>query len=430
MIVAGMVIHNRKPTRSDGPNNPMSFETFIIRRYLKIKHQRRLVPLITILSTLGVAVGVSVLVVVLAVMTGFQAELKARILGIESHIMIMRYNDWISDYDDIIAQIEKHSGVQSAAPYIYAQGMLRSASGVLGIQLKGIDPHRADIRIPVGRDRTLSQLIGATGPGDLEIGIVLGTVLADKLGLGVGDGVMLMVAGVRQSDPRRLPKMHRLRVLGVFDTGMHQYDGNIGFLHIEHLQRLSGITGLATGIEVRVDDVDRVDTIMPPITEALGTHYWATNWKQMHRNLFSMLALQKVVMFVIMTLIIIVAAFNIASALFMMVREKTKEIAILKAMGATDRSLKRIFLSKGIIIGLSGIALGVAGGLAVCWLLTRYQFVELPGDVYFLTTLPVLITWLDLGSIALGTLAVCIFASLYPARQAARMNPVDAIRFG
>jgi lipoprotein-releasing system permease protein len=408
----------------------MTFESFVIRRYLKIKHQRRLVPLITILSTLGVAVGVSVLVVVIAVMTGFQAELKARILGIEPHIMVMRYNDWVGDYDHLIARIETQAGVASAAPYIYAQGMLRSASGVLGVQLKGIDPQRADIRIPVGRDRNLSQLLAEDGPDDMEIGVVLGTVLAEKLGLGVDDGVMLMVAGAGQSDPRRLPKMHRLRVLGLFDTGMHQYDGTIGFLDIVQLQRVIGISDLATGIEVRVTDVDRADIIMSGITEDLGSQYWATNWKQMHRNLFSMLSLQKLVMFVIMTLIIVVAAFNVASALIMMVREKTREIAILKAMGATERSIKHIFLSKGIIIGLSGIAVGIAAGLAVCWLLARYHFVELPGDVYFLTTLPVRITWFDLGSIAIGTLAVCIFASLYPARQASRMNPVDAIRFG
>ena len=406
----------------------MSFESFVIRHYLKIKHQQRLVPIITILSTLGVAVGVSVLVVVLAVMTGFQAELKARILGIESHIVVMRYNDWISDYDQVVAQIEKVPGVRSASPYMYAQGMLRSAQAIMGIQLKGIDPDRADMRIPAGRGQNLSQLLGQTD--EMQMGVVIGTVLAEKLGLNAGDGVMLMVAGTRDGDPRRLPRMHRMKILGIFDTGMHQYDGNIGFLHIGQLQRLMGNSDLATGVEVRVDDVDQVESTMSDIMKALGVHYWATNWKQMHRNLFSMLALQKVVMFVIMTLIIVVAAFNVASALIMMVREKTKEIAILKAMGATDRNIKRIFMSKGIIIGISGIALGVAGGLAVCWLLAQYQFVELPGDVYFLTTLPVRITVFDLGSIVLGTLAVCIFASFYPARQASRMNPVDAIRYG
>ncbi len=408
----------------------MSFESLVIRRYLKIKHQRRLVPIITILSTAGVAVGVSVLVVVLAVMTGFQAELKARILGIESHIVVMRYNDWINDYNRIIAQIVKIPGVRSAAPYIHAQGMLRSARAIVGIQLKGIDPQRADIRIPVGRGRNLSQMLDQVEADDLQPGLVIGTVLAEKLGLKVGDGIMLMVAGGGNSDPRRPPRMNRMKVLGMFDTGMHQYDANIGFLHMRQLQRLTGGADSATGIEVRVDNVDRADAVMSDIMKNLGAHYWATNWKQMHRNLFSMLALQKVVMFVIMTLIIIVAAFNIASALIMMVREKTKEIAILKAMGATERSIERIFMSKGIIIGITGIALGVAGGLVVCWLLAQYQFVELPGDVYFLTTLPVRITWPDLVSIVLGTMAVCVFASLYPARQASRMNPVDAIRFG
>jgi lipoprotein-releasing system permease protein len=270
----------------------------------------------------------------------------------------------------------------------------------------------------------------AADPASLEIPAVLGAVLADKLKLSVGDGAMLMVAGGRQSDTHQLPRMHRIKVVGLFDTGMHQYDGSMGFIRMHDLQTMIGVTDLATGIEVRVEDPDQIESVSEDIITALGFQYWSNHWKQMHRNLFSMLALQKVMMYVILTLIIVVAAFNVSSALIMMVREKTKDIAILKAMGATQASLKRIFLGKGLVIGSVGICLGVAAGLLVCLLLARYEFIELPGDVYFLTTLPVQIEAMDLGAIIVGTMLICIFASLFPAKQAARMNPVDAIRYG
>jgi lipoprotein-releasing system permease protein len=408
----------------------MSFESFVARRYLRIKHERRMVPIITILATLGVSVGVMVLVVVIAVMSGFQSELKARILGIESHVLVMRFNEWIVGYDRIVEQVRQLPGVRSASPYIYAQGMLRSTAGVLGLQLKGIDPRTSHVQLTIQGTQNINALLESNDGESPEHKLVLGKVLAEKLNLTPGAGVMLMVAGARDSDPRRPPKMHRLKVVGLFDTGMHQYDANFGFVHIADLQNFMGIANTATGIEVKVDDVDRVEEFTGKITAKIGERFWVANWKQMHRNLFSMLGLQKVVMFIIMTLIIVVAAFNVASALIMVVREKTREIAIFKAMGATDRSMKKIFMVKGLIIGLSGIALGVFGGLSLCWLLSKYRFIELPGDVYFLTTLPVRITLFDMGCIILGALLICLTASLYPAAKAAKMSPVDAIRYG
>jgi len=242
--------------------------------------------------------------------------------------------------------------------------------------------------------------------------------------------VLLMVVGTRHANLRKLPRMKRLKVLGVFETGMHQYDGSIGYVHMNRLQEMIGIGDLATGLEVRLNDPDQVEVVADEIIQSLGYDYWVNHWKQMHRNLFSMLALQKILMYVILTLIIVVAAFNVASALIMMVREKTKDIAILKAMGASQGSLKRIFLGKGLAIGSAGVLFGVSAGLLVCLALARYPFIELPGDVYFLTTLPVEITAVDLGAIVLGTMMICIAASLYPANQAARMRPVDAIRYG
>jgi lipoprotein-releasing system permease protein len=407
----------------------MSFESFVLKRYLKVKHQRRLISLITLLATLGVAVGVMVLVVVIAVMTGFQSELKNRILGIEAHMLVMPYSGWLGDYQKALDKIAAVDGVENVTPFVFGQGMLRSAGGVSGLVLRGVDPQRTAIRLNTEGGKSLPQMLSADRDTP-ETGIVLGTVLAEKLKLKVGDGAMLMVVGGRQTDIRQLPRMHRLKVVGLFDTGMHQYDGTIGYVRMERLQRMVGIGDRITGFEVRVSDPDHVEDVTADIVLALGNKFWVNHWKQMHRNLFSMLALQKLMMYVILTLIIVVAAFNVASALIMMVKEKTKDIAIMMTMGATRRRLRKIFLGKGLVIGGMGIGIGVLAGLAVCWVLARYPFIQLPGDVYFLTTLPVELDLLDLGAIVMGTMVICATASLYPAIQASKMNPVDAIRFG
>ena len=406
----------------------MAFESFMVRRYLRVKHQRKLVPLITLLATFGVALGVMVLVVVIAVMTGFQSELKRRILGIEAHMIVMKYSEWIHDYQHLTDTIEQIDGVALAAPFIFTQGMLRSADGVSGTVLRGIDPKHTTVQVSTRGTRNLADMLSVDTQGD-ETGIVVGSVLADKLKLKVGQGALLMLVGNQQDQANRLPRMHRLRVTGIFETGMHQYDGSFCFVNLHHLQRLMRIGDYATGIEIRLVDPDRVDTLQYQIMSRIGIQFWSNNWKQMHRNLFSMLALQKIMMYVILTLIIVVAAFNITSALIMMVKEKTKDIAILKAMGATQKSLHKVFLSKGMLIGVLGILVGCAAGMLACLLLAHYQFIELPGDVYFLTTLPVQINPLDLVVIVVGTLVICMAASYFPARQAARMRPVDGIRF-
>ncbi len=410
----------------------MSFETFVARRFLKIKSRRKLVPLITILATLGVAVGVMVLIVVIAVMTGFQSELKRRILGIEAHLTVMRYNQWVENYQPEMRKVEQVPGVTSVQPLVYAQGMLRAAGGLSAVMLKGVDPERVRLQVHMVGDRDLDALLAQENTENASqgaTGVVLGKVLADKLKVGVGDGLLVMVVGAQQVDPRQLPAMQRLKVIGLFDTGMHQYDGVMGFVSLKRLQHMMGITNRAAGFEVRVNDVDHVEAIGRRILGQLGPNYWVSDWKYMHRNLFHMLGLQKLMMYVILTLIIVVASFNIASALIMMVKDKVKDIAILKVMGANSQSIQRIFLRKGLAIGLAGICLGCCGGLILYLILDRYPFIELPGDVYFLTTLPVRIAALDLAVIALGTLVICVAASVYPALQAARLKPVDGVRY-
>jgi lipoprotein-releasing system permease protein len=330
----------------------------------------------------------------------------------------------------LIATIDQVPGVASSSTYVLSQGMLRSPTDFSAAGLRGIDPQRSQIQVPIKGGHALAGLLAEDSRNNAEAGIVLGQVLADKLKVGVGDRLMMMVVGTHQKDPRILPGMNRLRVVGLFETGMHQYDGAIGFMNLFRLQKMLDVHDAVTGIEVRVKDVDRVEGVAGDIKSRLGIYFWTAHWKQMHRNLFSMLGLQKLMMYVILTLIILVAAFNIASALIMTVREKVKDIAILKVMGASHRSIQTIFLSKGLVIGMTGILIGLAGGLALCWVLSTYPFIELPGDVYFLTTLPVRISYVDIALIVLGTLTICAFASLYPAMKAARIRPVDGIRYG
>jgi lipoprotein-releasing system permease protein len=408
----------------------MSFVTFVARRHLKIRNQRKLVRLITLLATFGVGVGVMVLMVVIAVMTGFQSELRDRILGIEAHVTVMRYNDWMGDYPLHLDRIEALPEVSHAAPFIYSTGMLRSANGVTGVVLRGIDPRRSGIALGALNGGDLGRSLDQSDLEDAPPGIVLGAVLAAKLNIEAGDDLLLMVAGTQQANPRVLPRMQRLKVAALFDTGMHQYDGTMGFVNIHRLQEIIGVQDVVTGLEVRLHDPEMVEAASARILSLLGGAYWANHWKQMHRNLFSMLGLQKIMMYVILTLIIIVGAFNVVSALIMMVKEKTRDIAILKSMGADSGSIGKIFLYKGMTIGAVGIGLGLLGGVVLCMILARYPFIELPGDVYFLTTLPVRITPIDMAIIALGTFAICVFASLYPARKAAGLKPVDGIRYG
>jgi lipoprotein-releasing system permease protein len=410
----------------------MSFTWFVGARYLRSRQRQAFISLITLLSTLGIAVGVMALIVVIAVMSGFESELQTRILGIESHILVMRYDSPIHNIDQTARIIESIGGVRSAAPFIYTQMMLRSPNGVTGAVLKALDPSRPGPPIFVGRDVTLTDsLTGAAADeaAGKAPGLVIGRVTAEKLKVAVGDPLYLISPLGRGRSANQMPTVMRFAVAGIFETGMNEYDGAMCFVRLDVAQRLLHMEGEASGLEVRVDDIYQARQIADAIDARLGPPFWARDWMQMNRNLFSMLRLQKAVMFIILTLIVLVAAFNIASALIMMVMEKTRDIAILKTMGATNRHIRRIFIFKGLVIGCLGSALGGTAGFVVCAILKRYPFIKLPGDVYFLTTLPVSIEVGDVVAIGLCTIAICFVATLYPAISAASLDPVEGIRY-
>lgn len=411
----------------------MSFEFFIGSRYLRTKQKQAFISLITVLSIAGVTVGVMALIVVIAVMTGFEYDLKSRILGVESHIVIMRYNVPFSDYRNILEHVENTDGVEAATPFINSQVILRSSLSLSGAVLRGIDPDSAD-RVIKNLDKvSLKNLKETDQRKSTSIAmpaIILGKELAKNLGVMQGDSVYLISPRGMISPIGHIPTMKRFRVAGLFESGMYEYDRSLAYIHIKDAQKILRMGDSVNGIEVRVNDIYNARNIAGRIVKELGFQYWARDWMQMNQNLFSALKLEKTVMFIILALIVLVAAFNIASTLIMMVMEKTKDIAILKAMGATNKSIRKIFVFKGIVIGSMGTILGVCLGFILCTVLKYYQFIELPGDVYYITTLPVKLELLDVVMIASAAMAISFLATLYPARQASKLDPVEAIRYG
>jgi lipoprotein-releasing system permease protein len=411
----------------------MSFEFFIGSRYLRTKQRQAFISLITLLSIAGITVGVMALIVVIAVMTGAQNQFKSQILGAQAHIMVMRHTGPFSDYDNVVKNIEKIDGVESATPFIYTQAMLRSSSAVAGAFIKGVDPETAGKVIKMLEKTPLDERFkGNIAPDSTATvpGIILGAELAASLGVMKGDVIYLISPRGMMSPIGHMPAMKRFMVTEPFKSGMYEYDTTMAYIHLEDAQKIMHMIDDVTGIEARVTDVYDVNNIGKRITSELGFPYWSKNWIQMNQNMFSALELEKKVMFIILTLIVLVAAFNIASTLIMMVMSKTKDIAILKAMGATDKSIRKIFVYNGIVIGSIGTFLGTCLGSILCAVLKRYKFIELPGDVYYFTTLPVSLEALDLFLIVSAAMVICFLATLYPAYQASKLNPIEAIRYG
>lgn len=413
----------------------MSYEMFIGLRYLKAKRKQTFVSLITLISIAGVMVGVTALIVVIAVMNGFKEDLRDKILGVTSHVVISRFDGNISKYLEVKEKVEEVPGVNAATPFIYTQVMISSRKAISGAVLRGIEPKTAGkvINLPKNlRAGSLEELEAENKPEGMRStpGIILGNELARNIGASRGEPVTVISPLGRLTPLGRVPRSQTFRVAGIFDSGMYEYDSTIAYVSLWAAQRFLGIGDRVTGIEVRVDDIYEADRVARAIGKALdGYPYWSRDWMRMNKNLFSALKLEKIVMFIILTLIILVAAFNIVGTLIMVVVEKTRDIAILKSMGATRRSIMKIFLIEGAVIGLVGTLLGLLGGYTLCTLLATYKFIELPSDVYYISTLPVKMNPLDVALIALAAIVITLAASVYPAWQASRFDPAEAIRY-
>jgi lipoprotein-releasing system permease protein len=411
----------------------MGFELFISLRYLLAKRRQTFISLITIISIIGVAVGVTALIVVLAVMNGFQADLRTRILGITSHVVIGNFNGAIPNYPEVIPEVEKVKGIVAATPFIYTQVMISSGRSSSGAILRGIEPRTAFKVINIQENMIRGNLGDlnppAQGEGASQPGIILGVELANNLGVRQGEWVTIISPTGRITPMGQTPRSKLFQVIGIIQSGMYEYDNTLAYIHLEAAQQFLGIGDSVTGIEVRLTDIYDAKNVSEALRNHLGAPYWVRDWMQMNQSLFAALQLEKVVMFIILTLIILVAAFNIVGSLIMLVMEKTRDIAILKAMGATTASIRKIFVLQGVLIGISGTTLGLIGGFSLCAILKRYKFIELPPEVYYLSTLPVKMETFDVALIALAAILISLLATLYPSRQAAKLEPSEALRY-
>ncbi len=409
----------------------MAFEWFISRRYLRAKRKQKFISLISVISVLGVALGVLALIVVLSVYTGFTEGMRDQIIGINSHIMVQRYDGVIEDPDAVSRRVREVAGVEAASALIFGQALITSGSGSSGIVLRGIDPRSAAavMRITDKMESGSLEDLGRTGKDGALPGIVLGRALAAQLRVTTGDKIRLLSPNGPLTPMGVIPKIRTCRVAGTFETGMYEYDSTLGFLDLPTARLLVGIDRGVHGLEVRVDDVEQADRIAARIGAALGLEYSVRDWMAMNRNLFAALKLEKVGLFIALDLIILVAALNIISALIMVVMEKTRDIAILKSMGATTGAIMRIFFYQGMVIAFFGTALGVCGGLGLCALLTRYKIIELPSNVYPMSTLPVKVVPLDVTVIAVSAVLITLAATLYPSWKASKVKPAEALTY-
>jgi lipoprotein-releasing system permease protein len=408
----------------------MKFEFFVAGRYLWAKRRLSFISIISGISVGGVLVGVAALTIVLSVMNGFEDEVQKRIVGTNAHVIVLSHDEkGLKADDELLRRIEAVPGVAGAAPFVYSKGMISGGGFSDGIAIKGIDLSREKEVTDVHRN--ISPSIESIDPKDGSKGIVLGQYLANALGVSAGDEVVL-TSPLQGSATifGMIPRVKKFEVVGIFSSGMYDYDSSLGYISIAAAQDFLGLGGYVTGVEVKVNDMYKAPQIADSIMRTLGGFpYTASNWIELNRNLFSWMKTEKIVMFVILMLIVAVAAFNIISTLIMVVMEKRRDIGILKSMGATSRSVMRIFIAEGVAVGLIGTALGCIAGFVGCYLLQKYKFITLPGDVYFIDRLPVKMEAGDFLMVALVAVGVCFAATLYPSWKASRLVPVEAIRY-
>lgn len=406
----------------------LPYQVFIAFRYLRSKKKHKGVSVNTAISISGVAVGVMALLVVLSVMSGFQQDLQKKILGANAHIVIVGSRGLIPDYEKYAEKLKQEKEVVSFAPFTLGQVMVTSGSRVHGVYIRGIDPDNEARTTEILSHIKDGDIRKLTQDSDMP-GLVLGRELAGNLGLLVGDTATI-VSPLGEIGPMgMLPKVKKFRVIAIFEIGMFEYDSNLVLTDMKTTQDFFGMHQSITGIELRLRDIYTATAVRKDLQEKFGFQVFVKDWMQMNKNLFSALKLEKFAMFIILVLIVLVASFNIISNLIMNVIEKSREIAILKAMGARRGGIMAIFMLQGLFIGLIGTAFGLTGGYLLGRVLDKYQFIKLPPDVYYLSHLPVLMQLTDFVVVCTSAVIISFLATIYPAWQAARLDPVEPLRY-
>ncbi len=411
----------------------LPYEIFVGLRYLRAKRRTRTISLNTFISITGITLGVAALIGTLGIMTGFKEDMQAKILGTTSHVVVQpRGKQTMAGYAEVMRQVEEVPGVVAATPYVYQQVLLTSKTSVRGVVLRGIDPQKEpevteitkNVKSGTVQDLAVPGVSGEIGP---KPGIILGNELARRLGVVVGAKINVVSPVGPISALGMTPKIRPFWVVGLFESGMYEYDASLAYISLEEAQRFFSLGRTTTGIEVKVEDVFAADAVAERIAAQLGKGYMARDWMLLNRNLFSALRLEKTMMFLLLVLITLVASFNIVGTLTMIVNEKQREIAILKAMGATPQAIMRIFMLNGVVIGLTGTAIGIPLGYTFLYLIENYFTFD--QTVYFLSSIPVHVKALDVFLVAFSAILISFAATLYPSWQAAKLAPVSALRY-
>jgi lipoprotein-releasing system permease protein len=414
----------------------MKYELFVGLRYLQARRQETFISLITVISVLGVMISVMTLNVVMAVMSGFEETLRDRLLGINAHIALVKSGDQLRDYERLMQRVLKENGVVAATPTIYGQVMLTSGSRVSGVVVRGVDPDRVNGVVNLQSFLRGGTLAGLKSPPPIRVddrvvslpGIILGERLANQLGVFIASPVQVVSPLGSPTAIGVIPKVRRFVVTGILRSGMSEIDQTLVLMSLADAQKFFELGNAVTNIEIRIRDVNQSRQVADQIQRDFGFPYFAEDWTRLWPNLFSALKLEKTVYFLVLMLMVLIGAFNIVSTLVMVVMEKKKDIAIMRSMGATQKSIRKIFLLMGCVIGVVGTTLGVVLGLLVCGVISQYGF-QLPDGVFLISTVPVRVYPGNFVLVAVTSLVVCLLASIYPARQAAKLDPVEIIRY-
>ena len=400
------------------------------RRYLFSRRKQTFISVISLMSILGVALGVGALVVVLGVYNGLTTDMRDKILGANAHGIIMSYQpSAFQRLPDLRERALTVPHITGATPFIYTECMISANGGVKGIVLRGVDPATApEVVTMLGKLRqgSVADLQRSEGlPG-----IIIGDELARRLGVVMGSRVNLLTPSGKKGATGYQPDIKAFEIVGTFKTGMFEYDSSLAFVSLDVARSVLGLPeGFLTGIEITVDDLFRADIIAADLANELGSPFYVRHWMEMNANLFAALKLEKIGMFILLAMVVLIGSFSIVTSLVMLVMEKTRDIAIMMSMGATRRMIRHIFMLQGTIIGLVGTLLGYGMGLTLGWALRKYRFIKLPENVYTLDHLPIIITLSDVLIVGASAMLLCFLATLYPARQAARLVPAEALRY-